>query len=136
MSEATQAPPATGTFCWNELGTRDVNAAITFYTELFGWTTEQHDMGEHGTYTIFKSEGTQVGGAYEFFGDQFKGVPPHWLSYVAVDDVDAASSKAESLGAKICMPPSDIPNTGRFSVLTDPTGATIALFKGTESCGG
>ncbi|MCZ6736184.1 MAG: VOC family protein, partial [Planctomycetota bacterium] len=57
-------------------------------------------------------------------------VGPHWLSYIAVEDVDSATKKAEQLGAKTDVPPTDIPGTGRFSVITDPTGALIALFQG------
>ena len=128
MSEATQSPPAAGTFCWNELMTRDVAAAKKFYTELLGWKTEDVDMGGCGTYTILKVGEQQIGGMFQMAGEQFEGVPANWMSYVAVDDLDAATKKAESLGAKIEMPPSDIPDTGRFSVITDPTGATIALF--------
>jgi predicted enzyme related to lactoylglutathione lyase len=62
-------------------------------------------------------------------GPQMEGVPPNWLSYVIVDSVDASTKKAESLGAKVDVPPTDIPNIGRFSVITDPTGATLGLYQ-------
>jgi predicted enzyme related to lactoylglutathione lyase len=58
-------------------------------------------------------------------------MPSNWLSYVLVDDVDAAAAKVVPNGGKVCCPPMDIPNVGRFSVVTDPTGATLALFKNT-----
>ncbi len=125
-----KAAPTTGTFCWNELLTGDVASARKFYTGLLGWEMEDHDMGEYGTYTLIKSGDTQVGGMMQMAGEQFKGVPPHWLSYIAVEDVDASAKKAEELGGKICLPPSDIPGVGRFSVIIDPTGAGFALFKG------
>ena len=123
---ATQAPPATSTFCWNELMTGDIEAAKTFYTALFGWETKEMAMGPGGTYTHFTSAGKDCGGMMK---TPDPNIPPHWLSYVTVDDVDASTSKAEGLGAKVCVKPTDIPDVGRFSVLTDPTGATIALYK-------
>jgi predicted enzyme related to lactoylglutathione lyase len=129
MSEATQAPPKTGTFCWNELMTRNTDACGGFYTKLFGWTTEEVPMPT-GTYTIFKSGDTMAGGMMKMDGPQFEGVPSHWLSYIAVDDVDASAKKAGDLGATIACPPTDIPNIGRFAVLLDPEGNSIALFKG------
>ena len=128
MSEANQSPAATGTFCWNELMTGDVEAAKKFYTSLLGWQTEDVDMGECGTYTVLKVGEQQIGGMFQMAGEQFEGVPSHCMSYIAVEDVDASTRQAEELGATVCMPPSDIPDTGRFSVITDPTGATIALF--------
>jgi len=127
MAETTTT---TGTFVWQELGTADVEAAKKFYTALFGWTTTDMDMGPNGTYTIFNHEGKGIGGVYKFRPDQIsKGVQPHWLAYVGVDDVDASAKKATTLGAKILMPPTDIPDVGRFSLLQDPTGATIAIYK-------
>lgn len=126
MADATQAPPQTGTFCWNELMTPDTEAARSFYQELFGWTSRDVDMGDYGTYTIFSSGEKDIGGMCALSKED---VPPHWMSYVAVDDVDAATEKAEQLGGMQCVPPTDIPEVGRFSVITDPSGATIALYK-------
>lgn len=123
----TQAAPPASVFCWNELMTTDAAAARDFYTKLFGWTTEEKPMGEF-TYTILKSGDTQVGGLMQMEGDCFKGIPSHWMSYVSVEDVDASARKAKDLGATICVEPTDIPEVGRFAVVTDPTGAAIALF--------
>lgn len=128
---ATQAPPAHGTFCWNELLTRDVDAASSFYTTLFGWSVEEMDMGPAGTYHIMKAGDTQVGGIMKLPAPE---APPCWLSYIAVDDVDAHTEKAKGLGATVCCEPTDIPNIGRFAVITDPTGATVALFTGAPQC--
>jgi predicted enzyme related to lactoylglutathione lyase len=61
-------------------------------------------------------------------GPEFGGAPSHWMAYVAVDDVDAKARRVEELGGKVCVPPTDIPNTGRFCVITDPTGATLSLI--------
>jgi len=122
--------PKVGSFCWMELGTTDRNAAKTFYSNLFGWTASDNPTGPGMTYTIFQSEGTDVGGAYQLMQDGLEAhVPPHWMLYVRVDDVDACAAKALHLGGRQIVPPMDIPNVGRFSVIQDPTGAVISVFK-------
>jgi predicted enzyme related to lactoylglutathione lyase len=131
MAEATSTA---GTFVWNEIGTGDVEACKTFYRSLFDWTTRDMDMGPNGTYTIFQNAGKDVGGLYRMNAQQQQmGVAPHWLTYVGVDDVDASAKKAESIGGRVIVPPTDIPNTGRFAVLSDPTGATFAIYKSGQS---
>lgn len=131
MAEATSTA---GTFVWNEIGTGDVEACKTFYRSLFDWTTRDMDMGPNGTYTIFQNGGRDVGGLYRMNAQQQQmGVAPHWLTYIGVDDVDESARKAESIGGRVIVPPTDIPNTGRFAVLSDPTGATFAIYKNGQS---
>lgn len=117
----------TGAMIWDELMTPDTNAAGRFYQTTFGWTSEAMDMGEGGTYTIFKAGDMRVAG---MMGrpPRLKDVPPHWLTYFAVTNVDDAAKKATSLGGKILQPPIDIPNVGRFAVCQDAQGAVFALF--------
>jgi len=120
----------TGSFCWLELGTTNRNAAKTFYANLFGWTSEDMEMGPGMAYTIFRVGGNDVAGAYELMKEQVAAhVPPHWMPYIRVENADASASKAVSLGAQQIVAPSDIPNVGRFAVLQDPTGATISIFQ-------
>jgi hypothetical protein len=124
--------PATGTFCWDELLTTDPEAAKKFYVSLFGYATEAKDMGPMGTYTIFKRGERMSAGMMKLPEQAQKmGAPPHWLVYVAVDNVDTSSAKAQGLGAKELVAPQDIPNLGRFAILQDPFGAVFAVFKGT-----
>ena len=115
-----------GMFGWNELMTTAPAAAKEFYTKLFGWSTEEMPM-EDFNYTIVKVGEAMVGGMMATPPD-CKGMPPFWLSYVTVDNVDATAAKAEELGGKICVPPRDIPEVGRFTVLQDPQGAVIAAI--------
>src|SRR4051794_30854278 len=89
-----------GTFSWIELGTTDSESAKTFYGGLFGWTFEDMPAGPGMTYTMCKM-GTQTAAALYKMGDQMKGVPPHWSSYVTVDDVDATAKKAVANGGKM-----------------------------------
>lgn len=122
-----QAP---GSLCWNELYTTNVDLAGKFYVDVLGWKTEAVDMGPMGTYTLFKREGAKdnVGGMMAM-PPTMKGVPSHWLAYFAVDDCDASTKKASDLGGKTLMPPMDIPNIGRFSIVQDPQGAVFSLYK-------
>lgn len=120
--------PVNGDFCWNELSTTDAGAAKKFYAELFGWEYKVGDV-EGAAYSEIMANGRPVGGIHEM-GAEFGGnMPPHWMAYVAVDDVDASAKRAGELGGKVCVPPTDIPNVGRFSVINDPTGATISIIK-------
>ena len=117
--------PKHGSFCWNELITSDTGKAGEFYSKLLGWSQAPFDGPM--PYTMFKtgekSEGGMMGKTPEM-GD----IPSHWMSYITVDDVDASAKQAEELGGKIVCPPMDIPSIGRFTIIADPTGATVGLI--------
>lgn len=115
-----------GAFGWTELMTPDPDAAIAFYTTLFGWQTEAYPM-EEMQYTVLKVDGEPVGGIMPMPPD-LKGMPPVWSVYVTVDDVDATARRVASTGGKIIRPPMDIPDVGRFCVLQDPQGGTICAI--------
>lgn len=108
-----------------ELNTTDLNQAKAFYGKLFDWTLEDVPMPGM-TYTMIKvGEGTGGG----MLKHPIPGAPSAWLAYVLVDDVAASTQKAKSLGATIAKDTTEIPEVGWFSILIDPTGAMIALFK-------
>ena len=115
-----------GAFSWNELLTTDPGAAKEFYTQLFGWTTEEWPMGDYN-YLVVKVGGESRGGIMTI-PEAAKGMPPSWGPYVTVDDVDATAAQAEKLGGKIRVPPTDIPSVGRFTVIADPQGAVISAI--------
>lgn len=116
----------TGRFFWNELHTREPEKALAFYEKVVGFTHRSMDMGPGGTYHILSKGGVDRGGVTSHLP---AGVPPHWLPYVHVDDVDDVITRARKLGAKIPMAPEDIPGVGRFSILADPSGAALAIMK-------
>lgn len=130
----TMAMPKHGTFCWNELATTNLENCRKFYSELLGWNLKRSEaVGEGMEYVEFgTSENCSLGGMYqmtkEYCNAEGEMMPPHWMSYIAVDDVDASAAKVWELGGKVCVPPTDIPNVGRFSVVNDPTGATFSLI--------
>jgi len=124
---AEQNKPAHGTFCWNELVSTDPDKARPFYKELIGW--EIVDSGMPGMkYEMMKVGEAMVGGLMKM-PEEAKGVPSHWMSYIAVDEVDQRAEKAKELGGTVIHGPEDIPNVGRFVVIQDPAGAVISLIK-------
>jgi uncharacterized protein len=109
-----------------ELNTTDPDRAKAFYGELFDWKLEDMPMQDGGTYTVIKvGEGTGGG----MMKHPMPGAPSIWLPYVAVDDVHASTEKARTLGARVLVDAQEIPGVGWFSVILDPTGAALALFK-------
>lgn len=121
--------PAEGGFAWDELLTRDAAAAAGFYAELFGLAIDELDLGPMGTYRILRAEDAPVAGVMT----HPEAVHPHWLPYLAVADVDAATRRAVALGGSVYLPPRDAPGLGRFSAIDDPTGAGICLLRRTEA---
>jgi predicted enzyme related to lactoylglutathione lyase len=119
-----------GMFCWVELGTSDSAAAKSFYTQLFGWDYEDHPMGPGMTYTMLKLNGKDVAALYELMPDMnAHGVLPHWLSYVAVADVDQTAERVKAEGATLLKEPFDVMSEGRMAVIQDPMGAVFALWQ-------
>lgn len=109
-----------------ELNTTDVAKAKAFYGKLFDWKLEDVPMGPGGTYTMIAvGEGTGGG----MMQNPVPGAPSTWLAYVLVDDVEVSTRKAESLGATVAMGKTEVPGVGWFSVIVDPTGAALALWK-------
>jgi uncharacterized protein len=122
----------TGRFVWYENLTKDPKAAIAFYTEVVGWKTQP--FGEGGDYVMWVGSQGPLGGVMKLPGEAVKmGVPPNWMGHVQVQDVDATASLVKSLGGKIYKDPEDIPTVGRFSVIADPQGAAISIFKPNEA---
>lgn len=125
---------ANGTFCWIELGTSDASAARNFYTQLFGWTVNENPMGEMGIYYIFQKGGRDAAAMYQI-GPQQEGMPPNWLSYVAVQSADESTEKAKSAGGTVVHGPFDVMDKGRMSLINDPQGAMFAIWESKESNG-
>ena len=119
--------PKHGEFCWNELMTRDTEKAGNFYKELIGWSLNDSAMPGMD-YTMLKSGEKDCGGMMKMPADVPEQVPSHWMAYITVDNVDEAAEKAKALGGQVLVGPQDIPNVGRFCVITDPTGAAVGLI--------
>jgi predicted enzyme related to lactoylglutathione lyase len=118
---------APGNWYWNECWTPDAKAALAFYEKVFGYTHETMNMGPQGDYYVLMRDGKARGGIMRATEPA---APPAWLPYVSVVDCDATATRAGALGAKIIVPPKDIPDVGRFTVLMDSTGAVIGAIHG------
>ncbi len=115
-----------GVFSWNELFTTDMSEAKRFYKEALGWNLQDLD-NPAVPYSIAMKGEREVAGIMGMTKDM-NGMSPQWGSYVTVDDVDARVAKVQSLGGKLCVPPKDIPNVGRFAVIADPQGAMLGMI--------
>jgi|SRR5579863_10549939 len=124
---------AHGRFVWYELSTTDTEAAKTFYAKVVGWGTR--DAVTPGpAYAFFTAGEVPVCGLTGLSDEAANaGETSRWIGYVAVDDVDAAAGRVESLGGIVRVPPTDVPGVSRFSIIADPEKATLALVKGVQS---
>jgi predicted enzyme related to lactoylglutathione lyase len=126
-----EKPAATqpGDFIWYELLTADADAAQRFYGPVLGWTFS--DSGQPDMDYRFASTGQNgVAGFMAITKDMADhGARPAWLTYVAVDDVDAAVADIRSRGGAVLMGAMDIPMVGRIAMVADPQGAPFYVMK-------
>jgi len=114
-----------GKFYWNELLARDIEGAKKFYADTVGWSYDAMPMPGNATYWVAKMGDEPVGGIFDISGHDYDGVPENWMSYLAVDDVDARVKKAVKAGAKLMKPIFDVPGVGRIAILKEPGGAGV-----------
>ena len=120
------AKPAAGHFVWNELSSKTPEASVKFYSQIGGFTSSKMDMGEMGTYHVLESGGQGRAG---IMAQQMPGAPHAWLPYVQVASADQTADKAKRLGATIVVPPTDIPNVGRFAIFVDAQGVATGILQ-------
>ena len=127
--------PKHGEFCWSEIASTDKEKCLPFYENVFGWSFKKSESsagGDEMEYLEFSSSGDFPDGAfYEMTPEMYGGgeLPPaHINLYVSVDDIDASLEKATSLGGTVVFGPYDIPNVGRFGIISDPAGAHISMI--------
>ena len=116
------------TWAWNELLTRDLDAATPFYAAVFGWEYDVMDMGGGQDYTVVRGGPEGIAGMMAMPDGMPEQVPNHWAVYFLVDDADAAAAKAVELGGQITMPASDTP-VGRIAGLHDPAGGSFQVMQ-------
>ena len=134
MPEVTSYTP--GSFCWIELGTSDTDAAQKFYRSLFGWEAQDTPAGPDMVYTMLKLRGREVGAMYKLRAEQTThGVPPNWMSYIAVASADDAAKKAASLGGTLMADAFDVMDVGRMAIVRDPQGAAFCVWQAKAHAG-
>ena len=117
-----------GSLCWTELATRDTGAAEAFYTALFGWVAKHGPADSPMPYTEFSVKGAPGIGMMPMPPQVPSYVPAYWTPYFMVADVNASAVRVSELGGQVIVGPQDIPNAGRFAVVTDPQGAMFSIF--------
>ena len=125
-----------GQFCWLELTAIDWQAAKTFYCSFFNWRAEDEDIGGGMYYTKMFIDNKVVAAMFQRTPEQeAQGVMTNWLTYIAVDDVDATLTIAESLNATIFSGPHDVMNAGRMAIMQEPNGAIFAIWQANQHTG-
>jgi uncharacterized protein len=127
---------ANGTFSWVANATTDQDAAKRFYGDLFGWDYDERPVGDGIYYSMAKLGDSSVAAiAPQQQDERAMGVPPHWNSYITVDDVDAVAARVEELGGTLHAPPFDVMDVGRMAAISDSTGAVVYLWQAREHIG-
>lgn len=127
MAEVSSHAP--GRFCWVDLATGDAEEAKRFYGALFGWEFDDRPAGDGMVYSMALLGGKDVAALYRMSDDERAAGGPRWQTYVAVASADDAADRALALGATLLMPPFDVPDAGRMTVIQDPAGAVFAAWQ-------
>ena len=123
--------PKHGEISWRELTAQNVGAAKDFYQGLFGWSLEQSKVSAM-KYDEIHFGGKAVGGMLEIneqWGENWEKIPPHWMSYIAVDDITLTVEKIKENGGGVCVGPFEVPGVGKMSVVNDPCGITFSIIQ-------
>lgn len=123
------------TWTWNELMTRDLDAARPFYAAVFGWTYGEMDMGAGGTYYLAQvTEDQPMGGLMAMPDEMPDQVPNHWLVYIDVADLDETLARVTAAGGSIASPPMDA-GVGTTAIIHDPHGGSFAVMQPHQRAG-
>ena len=121
--------PEIGSITWFDLTTKDAKSLKDFYSEVVGWKSEPVSMGDYDDYSMVAPESGKVASGICHARGVNENLPPQWLIYITVENVDKSAKKCEELGGKVLVKPKNLGNYGRYCVVEDPSGAVCALFK-------
>ncbi|MER0236857.1 VOC family protein [Fulvimarina sp. MAC8] len=114
---------------WNELNTHDPQAAMAFYGATLDWTFETVPFDEDTNYYIILSGGQRVGGIFHMRHPMFDGIPEHWFTHIAVDDIEKRLALVREKGGVITREPFVVPNVGTIAVLQAASGSYCAFIE-------
>jgi uncharacterized protein len=124
MLERDGYPP--GVPCWVDTAQPDPEAAVEFYSGLFGWEFEESmPAGSPGHYFMGRLRGRDVAAV----GSQPEGMPTAWNMYVRVESADETAAKTKEAAGSVLMEPFDVGDSGRMAVLADPEGAAFCVWE-------
>ncbi len=122
----------TGTPCWIDVTSPDLDATIAFYSGLFGWEADRDPRPEAGGYTMFSLKGKHVAAASP---PQQEDTPPYWTTYLASADVDDTAARVREAGGTVLADPFDVFEAGRMTIAVDPTGAAFGVWQADQHIG-
>jgi len=125
-----QPSPPYGAIAWHDLTVDNAEDVRDFYGAVAGWTPQSVPMGEYDDFAMNDTAGLCTAGICHARGLNAD-LPPQWLMYIVVADVDAAAAKAEAAGGSVVTAPRDMAG-GRMCVVRDPAGAVAALYQAPE----
>ncbi|MEL6978938.1 MAG: VOC family protein [Pseudomonadota bacterium] len=129
MAEAAPKWKA-GSVYWTELNTWEPETAAPFLEATLGWTVTSDVMADGTRYWVGMVDGVPVGGIFALTEPMFdKSIPAHWLTYFAVEDVDATLEAIRSAGGAVIREPFDVPGVGRIAIIQEPTGAVSGYMR-------
>jgi uncharacterized protein len=118
-----------GSITWTDLTVENAERIRDFYSEVVGWTTSGVDMGGYDDFTMNDPEtGTPVAGVCHARGSNAS-LPPMWLIYVTVEDINKSITRCIQLGGQVISGPKGMGGQGRYCIIRDPAGAALALFE-------
>ncbi len=120
--------PKPGSIGWSDLTVPDAGSLSGFYSAVAGWTAEPLDMSGYSDYVMKNPAGDAVAGICHARGPN-SNLPPAWLVYITVTDLDVSLSRCLELGGKILAGPKGGPGSPRYAVIQDPAGACAALYQ-------
>jgi predicted enzyme related to lactoylglutathione lyase len=114
---------------WHELNTWEPDVALAFYARTLGWQFDPAPLPDGSNYWIAHSEGNAMGGVFALTAPRYSGIPSHWMTYMAVGDIDQAERDAAKAGGEIMRPAARVPGVGKLVVVSDSAGALIGLIE-------
>jgi predicted enzyme related to lactoylglutathione lyase len=120
------APPI-GSVGWVDLTVPDAPRLRDFYGAVVGWTPSEIDMGGYADYSMMRADGEPAAGVCHARGVN-AGLPPVWLVYFSVQDLDASLAEVGARGGTVVQAAKDMGAYGRYAVICDPAGAVCALI--------
>ncbi len=123
-----QKPPEIGTFGWADLTVPNAEEVRDFYQAVAGWQPQALDMGGYSDFVMNAPSGKGVAGVCHARGTNV-GIPPQWLLYITVEDLDQSIARCTELGGKVIVGPKGAGGTARYCVIQDPAGAVASLYQ-------
>jgi len=121
--------PAPGSIVWTDLTVRDAAELRDFYSEVVGWKPADVPMGDYNDFSMHApSSGEAVAGVCHARGPN-AALPPQWLIYVTVENLDRRIARCRELGGDVIAGPKTMGATARYCVIRDPAGAVMALIE-------